>query len=226
MRTLVLALALATAAPAMAQAPDPGRMALAERIAAAQIPPGSLRTMMDAAMGNVTQGFARQFANLPVRGFAAAAGMNAADVERLGPGTLAEAMAILDPAFQQRTERMMKIMIESMVPLVAEMEPGYRRAYAEAYARRYDARTLTAVDAFYRTPEGAAFAASQMAAASDPAVLAAARDLQPKLLAALPAIMGRVNEATADLPKPRKYADLTPAERAKLADLFGRKDAK
>jgi len=43
----------------------------------------------------------------------------------------------------------------------------------------------------------------------------------PKMMKQMPAIVEKVKTATADLPPPRKYADLSDAETAELADLLG-----
>jgi hypothetical protein len=60
---------------------------------------------------------------------------------------------------------------------------------------------------------------------TDPEVIGQMTSALPRamrtMMSQMPAIARRVDAATAGLPKPRKWADLSPAERTKLAQLLG-----
>ncbi|KPF73988.1 hypothetical protein IP88_08235 [alpha proteobacterium AAP81b] len=216
-----VAMAQAASPPAVAAPVDPARLAIARRLAAALMPPGSFRTMMGAAMDQVAQQSLNSAFDLPVKSFMGAAGLPADAAAKLPPTTVRELMRVVDPAFEERTRRMLPVLTGGMVEFVSAEEPNFREGYAEAMARRFDAGQLLAIEAFFKTPTGAAYAASMLTLQTDPAFVARSQAMIPRMMQAMPAIMAKVTAATADLPKPRKFDDLTEAERAELARLLG-----
>jgi hypothetical protein len=140
---------------------------------------------------------------------------------KLGQTTLADIMAIFDPVHDQRTAIIMQTTIASMTTIMTDLEPSIREGLAEAYARRFTASQLADMNRFFDTPSGQAYAANAMSIQTDPAVMSRMQAIVPVLMQRLPGIMDQANRATAKLPPARKFNDLTPAERAKLAGLLG-----
>lgn len=234
MRSLLAgAMALASPAAVVAQAPalptpaisaatvDPARLAIARRLAAILLPPGSFRTMMGAAMDQVARQSVDSAFALPLKSFMAAAGLSADEAARLPPTTIRDLIRVVDPAFEERNRRTLPVMMGGIIEVMSAEEPSIREGYAEALARRFEPSQLLQIEAFFRTPTGAAYAASMFTLQTDPAFVARTQAMIPRLMQAMPAILAKATAATADLPKPRQFQDLTDSERADLARMFG-----
>lgn len=220
LRAAVLSILL-LAAPAMAQAPaDPARLTAATRIAAKLLPDGSYREMMRGSMDQIMNSITDQMLSMPLKDLVGMAGIDQSKLPAMGPGTIRQLMAILDPAFEQRNKIMTTVMMGEMTEIMTVMEPDMRAGMAEAYARRFDTAQLGEIERFFQSPTGAAFAAQSMQIYTDPAVMARMQAMMPKLMQAMPAIMKKVATATAGLPAPRKPADLSAADKAKLQALI------
>lgn len=105
--------------------------------------------------------------------------------------------------------------------LMTQFEPDIREGLASAYAGRFDTKQLQEMNAFFATPTGRAYAADSYIVMMSPEVMSKMQGLVPRLMKEMPAVIEKVKAATASLPEPRKYADLTNAERDKLAALLG-----
>lgn len=221
---LLLSAPLAAQTPSVAAAPvaavDPARSAAAMRIAAKLLPIGSYREMMRGSMNQVISSINDQMMALPLRDVGGMAGIDRTKLSGIGPGTMKELMAILDPAFEERTRIMTRIMMAEMTDLMSAMEPEMRVGMAEAYARRFDLAQLGDLERFFATPTGAAYAAQSMQIYTDPAVMAKMQTMMPRLMQAMPAIMRKSAAATAALPQARKPADLSKADRDRLQALI------
>lgn len=216
-------LLLATPIAAQAPAPvaiDPARLSAATRIVAKLLPDGSYREMMKGSMDQIMTSVTDQMMALPLKDVIAMSGVDKSKLPAVGPGTLRQMMAILDPAFEQRTRIMSTVMMGEMAELMSAMEPDMRAGMAEAYARRFDTAQLGDIERFFLTPTGAAFAAQSMQVYTDPAMMTRMQAMMPKLMQAMPAIMRKVAAATASLPAARKPADLSKADKAKLEALI------
>lgn len=207
--TLTLALAasgLAMPVSVIAQSaeitsPDPARLKLAEQVAGRLIPPGTYQKLMKDMADQMADGMLEQMMGMDAATLAKAAGDNAKDVEGKSLGELASAA---DPHFKERTDIMMKVMFDEMGKLMSAMEPTARSALAKVYARKYDVRQLTDLNSFFATSSGNAFAADFYATFSDKDMIGAMMGEMPKMIEAMPAIMKKVEEATAHLPPPPK----------------------
>jgi hypothetical protein len=78
---------------------------------------------------------------------------------------------------------------------------------------------------FFATPTGSEYASNSMTLFMDPAVMGRMQALLPQIMRQMPAMIQKMTAATANLPKPRRYSDLTAAERAQLARLLGLSEA-
>ncbi len=206
----------------VAQTPvDPARLVIADRIARKVLPDGSYRRVMSGLGDRIAAMMTARSFDIPLREFAQAGGMSAEQREKLGPGTLAQIMAIIDPAFDERQKIMTQTMFAGLAEQLAPFEPEMRKGMAEAYARRFDTGQLAAIDAFFATPTGTAYAAEALEIANDPAVASRMQALMPAMLKTIPALVAKATAATANLPPPRKLGDLNPAQCAEIGRLLG-----
>ncbi|WCT74209.1 DUF2059 domain-containing protein [Sphingomonas naphthae] len=229
MKSIALALILALGAPAAvsAQAPaaavstaSPARQALAVKVVAKLMPDGTYRRMMSGTMDKLMDLMVGQMTDMPLRDLAAIGGVPADRLQSVGPGTMKQMMGLLDPAFDERMRRTMKVTMDQMIGVMSGFEPRLRNGLARAYAGRFSEAQLTELDRFFATPTGSAYASQAMAIMADPAVVETMQGLMPELMQAMPGIGQKVQAATADLPKPKKPSEMTDAEKAKLKSLF------
>ena len=230
MKSFLTALLL-TAAPAVAQTPpaatpaaaaaDPAALAAATRIAGALLPDGTYRKMMSGTLDRMMSGMMDQMGNLPMREILMAAGMDETDMPKIAPDAMKQVMAITDPNFKQRMDLGMKAMMGSMVDLMSKYEPAVRDGLSEAYARRFTRAQLDDLERFFATPTGKDYAAQSMLIYADPAVMNRMMAMMPDMMKEMPKMIGAMADATKDLPKPRKYTDLTKAERDRISTLLG-----
>ena len=216
--------ALAQGATAPATVPvEPARLAISQRVAQKLLPDGTYQKLMSGTMDQMMSGMMDQMKTLPMASLAQMAGVSESEVSALPKGTLGEMMAIMDPHFDERQKLGMSAMMREMGTFMSGFEPEMRAGMAEAYARRFNVEQLTELDRFFSTPTGNAYASEQMTLMTDPAIMSRMQSMMPKMMQAMPGIIGKVKEATASLPAPRKPEDLTLAERRKLESLFGKK---
>jgi hypothetical protein len=131
--------------------------------------------------------------------------------------TMAEILAEADPNFKERMDITMKVMFTEMGDLMSAIEPTVREALAKIYARKYSAKELADMNSFFATPSGAAFAGNFMATFTDKEMMDASFGMMPKIMEAMPAIMKKVQAATAHLPPPPKPGGESAMEAAAAA---------
>lgn len=214
MRVLVLALlasAAGAAAPAVAQttpvaaAPDTARLETARRVMGRLWPDGLYRRMMSGTMQQIVDSTMASMGQIPVEEMAKAAGSKE-DLGDIKGKSMAELMEAADPAYRERTRITINVMMGEMIPLMEKAEPGIRESLAQSYARRFTAAQLADLDRFLATPSGSAFADQFFLAYTDPEVVQQMQSFTPELMKAMPAILTKVQAATAHLPPPRKPA--------------------
>lgn len=200
---------------AQADTVDPERLALAKVTIDAIWPTGTYERMMKGTMERMMDAMMGSILDLPLEAYS----VNGApkDME----GTLSQIAEIEDPFFRERMKRSTKAMMDEMFPLLNEVEPDIRDGLIEAYARKYNAQQLREMNAFFATPAGAAYARDAYMMFMDPAVMKKMQGFMPSLMKRMPAIIEKVEAATADLPPPRRFDDLTDEEKARLAELKG-----
>jgi hypothetical protein len=227
-RPLLLAGLLFAAAPhaVIAQAPaaaasDPARLTAAQSLALKLVPPGTYQRMMSGSLKPMMGGMYDQMLDLPAKQLLASFGLPNADVAKLNGGTLRQIMGIIDPAFEQRMKLVTSSMFDSLGDVFTKVEPDLREGMAEAYASRFTVAQLGELNAFFATPTGTAFAGQQLTIMQDPALMKRMQNMLPLILRQMPEAMKRVQAQVAALPKPKTAADLTDADRQKLAALIG-----
>jgi hypothetical protein len=210
----------APSAPAIAQ-PDPARMAITRRIAALLFPDGTYRKVMDATLSTLTETLLSNMNKMSVRDLAAAGGLPAGDIEKMSDGSLGEAMAILDPAYNERQKIVTQVMFAEMTTLIVSMEPELREGMAEAMAARFSSEQLVDIEKFMQTPSGSAFAGQYALMGTDPAMMRRVNAMMPKLMTEIPGILKKATAATSGLPKPKTYQELDPAAQKRFDALLG-----
>ncbi|PLK25660.1 DUF2059 domain-containing protein [Novosphingobium sp. TH158] len=210
----------ATAPAAEAAALDPERLAAA-RIAAARLFPDGTFVRMMASTDGMMKSMMGQMDQIPVADFARIGGIPEAELAKLPKASLNEMMAILDPVFEQRMLTMTSVMMKEMGRIMTPIEPGYREGLAQAYAKRFSAGELAEMNRFFATPAGSAYAADSLILMMDPAVMSKMMEFMPIMMKEMPGILKTAEAAMADLPKMKTPAELSPAERKRLAQLMG-----
>lgn len=230
---LAAAAGLAFVQPAAAQdtptiapaAPDPARDAAAKVTIDYVFPAGTYAKLFGGSFSQIMDQTMNSVSAMPMADLVRSTGFPQEDIAKLGKTTLADVMEIMDPAYKQRQKATMDAMMPALSNMMASMEPSMREALAEAYAKRFTLAQLNDMNAFFATPSGTAYANNSMLIMMGPEVVARIAKDMPKmmqdLVAQMPAIQEKVKAATADLPKPRSYDDLTADQRARLASLLG-----
>jgi hypothetical protein len=213
------------AKPAPLAAPDPARLAVAQELADKLIPQGMYQRMLGENFNRMMESMVGSAGELPLRDFAQIGGLTERDVAALGQTTLREVMEIYDPYWKQRQQRMMGSMMAEMGKLMSTLEPKVRVALARAYAREYTMPELQELQRFFATPAGSHYARSSMELMMGPDMTQAMAESLPEIMKQMPALVQAAQAGTKDLPPPRKPADLTPQERAKIETLLGAKSA-
>ncbi|MFM9853086.1 MAG: hypothetical protein ACKVOJ_09805 [Sphingomonadaceae bacterium] len=194
---------------------------VATEVAAKLFPAGTYRQMLGETFTKMTTGMLDQIGDLPLGEIAKAFGFDEKNRPQLDKATLSKVMAIIDPAFKDRTRLIIDGMFKGMIPVMETMEPELRAGLAESLSTRFTPAQLTELKAFFETPTGSSFAAQQMLLFVDPAVMGRMQAQMPTLMQAMPKLVGDAMKAANSLPKARKYADLTKDEREELAKLLG-----
>lgn len=196
------------------------RLPAAQGLIAKIIPEGTMGEMIDKMMGGVlgpimaaapdgaTTTLAKQIGTEPY----------ALDLTEEQAGELA---SLFDPAWAERQKRELAAFPIIMKEMVTLMEPGMRKAMSELYAIRFSATELAEIDAFFSTGTGGRYARESFLMASDPRIMASTMEALPALMGSIGDIEKRMAESTADLPAKRAFAELTAAEKAKVAEMTG-----
>lgn len=186
------AAALATEQAAPLPAPDPARLAAAERVVDRVWPVGTFRRMMESTFAGAMPVVAGQ--DMATTAWAAddhskearRARHEARTGRRIGGG-----------APEPAPEDAMASFNAAMLPIVERLEPPMRAAIARIYARRYDLTQLGELEAFFSTPTGAAYAADSLTLMSDPEMVAAMQAATMEMMSALFSIPSEGSEGAA-----------------------------
>lgn len=108
-----------------------------------------------------------------------------------------------------------------MAQMMNAMEPGMRNAMAELYAINFNSTELNEIEAFFLTKTGASFARKNFTMSSEAGIISATMEAMLAMMGTIGSLEQTVAETTADLPPTRSFADLTTAEKAKVAAMTG-----
>lgn len=190
------------AAPAAAQAPaDPARLALAQTAVDAVWPLGTYRRIMDGTFNSMMDSMMSQMLDMKPSDMAPGAAKAHA-----GEKSMREEIERSDPHFQERMRIMNRVMFEELTPVLSRIEPDIRAALVRVYARKFTAAELTEMNGFFATEAGRRFGSEVMVSWVDPELTGAMARMMPEMIQAMPAIMKKVEAATAHLPPPKAAA--------------------
>lgn len=211
MKSLILAAAFVAAPVAAAQpaAPasvaaddvDPDRLALATVTVSRILPEGSYARMMDSSMDEMMDGMYQSMFDLNAGDMLKGSGRKEID-PKVAKLSFRELMEKCDPHFAERLSITHRVTWDELRPVIISMEPDVREALARAYAKKLTAEQLADTNRFFETESGRVYAAESFALWVDPEITATLAALTPRIVEAMPAIMEKVAEATAHLPRP------------------------
>lgn len=196
------------------------RLPQAQRIIAQMIPEGTMSEMMGSMFDKLLGPIMQMGGAAATSTVTEATGLSTFDLD-LPPEQIEELAGLFDPAWSVRQERESAIFPNMMAQMMNAMEPGMRKAMAELYAINFNQQELNEIEAFFLTETGTSYARKSFTMSSDPRVISATMEAMPAIMGTFGAMEQSMAEATADLPAKRGFADLTPAEQAKVAELTG-----
>ncbi|KQS03320.1 hypothetical protein ASG11_02810 [Sphingomonas sp. Leaf357] len=161
-------------------------------------PLGTYRRLMDGTMSKMVDAMMDQMY-----------AMKPSDVDPTATGkpgdeTMGKAIAAEDPYFRERMQLSTKAMFDAMLPLMDKMEPTVRDGMVRIYARKFSVEELRSMDGFFATPAGQAYAREWLLSFMDPEIVKGMQGFVPEMMKEMPAIMKKVEAATAHLPPPPK----------------------
>lgn len=224
MRRIAFAALLFAAAPAFAQAsqaPTPAAAAQidAERLTLARTavnyvwPLGTYQRMMSGSMDQMMDSMMAGMFDMKVGDMVPTSGEAMTEEEKkIAQTTMREAILKKDPHFEERMRITNKVMMGEMGAFFNKVEPAIRDGLANAYAKKFDAKQLTDLNAFFQTPTGKVYASESIMVFVDPEMMKAMMGAMPEMMKSMPAIMEKVKKATAHLPAPPKPADTDKVE--------------
>jgi hypothetical protein len=199
---------------------EPARLTLAETTTAALVPQGSLEKMMDNLYGKMISSFLNELNGSSAMMISIKTGVDSDQVAALDDKSRAAITDLFDPHRKQREDQIMKIIRPIVSEVLADIEAPMRSGMAKAYARKFDAEQLTAINAFFATPAGQSYANESLALQADPEIMVAvAKALPPMVMKFMDRAPDLEGEMKA-LPMERQLADLNEAELKKLAKLL------
>lgn len=195
------------------------RLPAATAIVAAMMPEGFygelIRDMMEKTMRPMMAMFSE-----PDFLLASRLTLDEAAIAELGDAEKKELLTMLDPAWDQRADTMVNAIVANMGGAYAAVEPPVRAGLAKAYAVRFDEAQLADISSFFATPTGGEFARQSMALFADPQVMGATMEAMPEMIGSFTEMETSMEAALESLPSERDYADLSAAQRARMANLL------
>ncbi len=215
----------ATAASASAAEPvDKAQIAAARPMVDKLFPVGIYRSMMGENMSRMMDGMMDGLLKMPIDDLARIGGVSEDRLAQMNPASLEEVTAIVDPYYRERAKRGIDAMMGGMTDLMDSFEPHVREALVRAYARKFSAAELADLNAFFSTPTGGKYAGQSMSIFMDPEIMGEMQALMPEMMRQMPEMAQNAKKAADALPPPRKFSDLSKAERKRLAALLGVKE--
>lgn len=197
------------------------RLPEAQLVVASIFPEGTYAKMMGDTMEPMMASITGAMVQMPTGELAELTGLPVSDLDNMGETAISDAMAIMDPAYQERTRRIAETSVKMMTDVMSRIEPGYRDGLARAYAVRFSVAELNELNAFFSTPTGSHYAAESMLIYTDPQVMSAMNEIMPAVMEMMPQMIEAIGEATAELAAPRQYSELSDEEKAALSGILG-----
>lgn len=200
------------------------RLPAASAVAASLVPEGvygeMMSQMMDSFLAPIFD-LADMGAGMSTLDLVEYTGLPIENVEVLTAEQRIELTEIFDPVHEVRARAEIEAITTGANAIFTMLEPGMREGLAKAYATRFNASELAAMQAFFATPVGAKYASQSLVMNTDPQVIAGMMQSIPSLMEQLPTLLEGFENAEAGLPEPRGFDDLTPSEKRRAAELLG-----
>ncbi|MDG5752159.1 DUF2059 domain-containing protein [Qipengyuania sp. XHP0211] len=196
------------------------RLPQAEALVGTMMPEGFYGTMMSEMMDKMMRPMMSMFTQ-PKFVLAGRLEIDQERLDALDEEQRAELAGLLDPGYAERADAIINVMTDKMGGAFSVMEKPMREGLSKAYAVRFDENQLADIAAFFATPTGEIYAREQMALFADPQVMQSSMQALPAMMGSFGDMETAMAEAMATLPAERSYADLTEAERARMAELLG-----
>jgi len=201
------------------------RLPAATSVAASLVPEGvygeMMGQMMDSFLSPILEMAQSDGGGMSASELTEYTGLYGQDLEGLTAEERIELTRMFDPVYETRTKAQFDMIVGAADAVFAALEPGVRDGLAKAYASRFEAGELDALNAFFATPVGAKYARQSLVINTDPQVISGMMQSIPSLLEQLPVLMASFEDAEAGLPEPRGYDDLTPSEQRRASEILG-----
>jgi Uncharacterized protein conserved in bacteria (DUF2059) len=201
--------------------PEPARLDLAKVTASKLLPDGAYAKILDDMMASILKPMFNILPGLTDAQIVSATGAPEDAVAALTEENKTAVTQIIDPNYKQRGEQILGVMKPMISEAMAIIEPAMRQGLSRAYARKFSAAQLTAINGFFTTPVGGAFARESFALQADPEVLQATFKALPQIFTMFMADEAKFKAKFDELPKQRELKDLSVAETQQLAQLLG-----
>ena len=190
--------------------PIPARLALARTAVTSMWPDGAYGKMMNGFMGGTIE----RAMQLKSSDFAAMGG-KCGEGRRRGIGqadlSLHDQVGRQGPLFRPAHGRLSRRLIdEETARLSTVIDPRMRDGLARAMARKFDARQLADIDAFFATPSGHALAGQYMQLWIEPDTMRSMFTAMPEMMKMMPDVMQKMKAIDAKYPKPKEPAKAEP----------------
>lgn len=194
----------------------PAATALIDQI----VPTGTLGDMMGPMLDGVLGPIMDMEAGNATAILATSLGLYEEELD-ITPERAAQALAIMDPAWDERQKAELAAVPSVMARMFVTMEPTMKVAMSELYAVYFDDQELSDISAFFNTASGAAYARKSFTMSADPRMVGAMMQAMPDMMGVFAEMEEELGAATADLADPRSFDQLSAAEKKKLAALTG-----
>jgi hypothetical protein len=195
--------------PAQAE-PDPARLALARTSVAAMWPDGAYGKMMTGMMGGALDRVL-QLKEADLAAFDPKIAKASASTSKAGQAqSLHDKAAAKDPYFDKRVAAIRAVITEELGKVSVIIDPRIREGLARSMARRFDAKQLADINAFFATPSGHALASQTMQLWLDPDMIRSIFGSMPEMMKLMPEMAQKLKEADEKFPKPPKIVRVTP----------------
>ena len=200
------------------------RLPAAASVAASLVPEGvygeMMGQMMDSFLSPILELAEQDGGGMSASDLADYTGLDEQAIEGLSQEERVELTQMFDPVYETRSRVQVDMIVGAANSVFATLEPGVRDGLAKAYATRFEASELDALNAFFATPAGAKYASQSLVINTDPQVISGMMQSIPSLLEQLPVLLESFENAEAGLPEPRRYDDLTPAEQRRASAIL------
>ena len=182
--------------------PDPARLALARTAVASMWPDGAYGKMMSGFLGG-TIDRAMQLKKSDLMGMAGVPMKTNASAPTKDLSFHDQAAA-KDPYFDQRMAAYRQVLDEETAKMSVVIDPRMRDGLARSMARKFDAKQLADIDAFFATPSGHALASQYMGLWFAPDTMRAIFTAMPEMMKLMPDATEKMKAIDAKFPKPPK----------------------